>query len=93
MNITPMNNCIFVKPDEVVDKTAGGIVLSDFTKKRPCTGTIWAVGPKVDKDNFWVGRRILYGEFSGAKHIIEVDGLDHELFLMTEHDILAVEVG
>ena len=92
MKIIPMNDCIFVKPDEVIDKTPGGIILSDFTKKRPCTGMIVAIGPKVDKDNFWIGRRILHGEFCGAKHIIEVAGIDTELFLMTERDILAVEV-
>ena len=48
MNITPYRETIFVLPDKVVDKTDSGIILTDYTKKRPTSGTIIAVGEKVN---------------------------------------------
>ena len=88
MKITPMNNCIFVLPDMTVDKTESGIVLSDYTKKRPTSGTIVTVGPDVK--TFKKGDRIIYGQYAGAKEIINIAGKEKELFLMTENDILAL---
>jgi len=82
-----MHNFIFVLPDAVVDKTEGGIILSDFSKKRPSSGTVLAVGPEVK--SIKVGDRIIYGEFSGAKEIMEYRKKDTEIFLMSEFDVLA----
>jgi len=91
VNIKPMRNCIFVRPDQVVDQTDSGIVFSDFTKKRPTSGTILAIGTTVDKNEFYPGMRIIYGQFCGEKKLVNVDGTEEELFLMTEEDILAIE--
>lgn len=90
MRVKPVRNCIYVLPDKIVDKTESGIILSDYTKKRPTSGTIIATGPEV-KD-FKEGQRIIYGQFSGAKCIFKVSATKEvELFIMTEEDILAVE--
>ena len=83
MKLKPLGETIFVLPDKAVDKTEGGIILTDFSKKRPTSGTIIAIGSKV-KD-LKVGQRVLYGEFSGAKEIID----EKEIFIMQPSDILA----
>lgn len=88
MKITPMRNCIFVLPDTMAEKTQGGIVLSDYTKKRPTSGTIVAVGPEVK--TFEIGTRVVYGQYAGAREIIDIAGEEKELFLMTEDDILGL---
>ena len=88
MNIIPYGETIFVLPDKVVDKTDSGIILTDYSKKRPTSGTIIAIGSKV-KD-FKVGNRIIYGEFSGAKQTIIWNNKEEEIFIMTPTDILAL---
>lgn len=88
MNIIPLGNKIFVLPDEVVDKTSGGIILTDFSKKRPTSGTIIAVGSKQSERK--VGERVVYGEFSGDRRVVSYNGEDKEIFVMTEEDLLAL---
>lgn len=88
MNIIPLYDRLFVLPDEVVDKTESGIILTDFTKKRPTSGTIIAVGSKVKERK--IGERIIYGEFSGLRRKINYKGKDTEIFIMTEDDISAL---
>ena len=87
MEIKPKGACIFVLPDKIEEVSKGGIILSDYSKKRPTSGTIISVGDKAI--NFTPGQRIIYGEFSGNKQIINHKGEDTEIFLMTEEDILA----
>lgn len=92
MNIIPYGDTVFVLPDKVIDRTESGIILTDFSKKRPTSGTIIKIGSKV-KD-FKVGDRIIYGEFAGQKLIIEYGGKDTEIFVMyadiKKQDILAL---
>lgn len=85
MRVKPVRDRIFVLPDEVIDKTESGIILSDFTKKRPTSGTIIAVGNEVT--DFKPGDRVIYGEFCGHKEIMEYGGQDKEIFIMTPRDI------
>lgn len=103
MKILPLRDCIFVLPDEVIEKTSGGIILSDFTKKRPTSGTILAVGEEVNRlsckhcgavfetDELKVGDKVWYGEWAGEpnKKTIKIDGENKEIFLMTRGDIQA----
>ena len=84
MNIIPLYDLIFIKPDEVVEKTKGGIILSDFTKKRPTSGIIIAIGSKVQERK--VGERVSYGEFSGQRITINWKGADTEVFVVREKD-------
>lgn len=102
MNIIPLYNRIFVLPDKVVDRTESGIILTDYTKKRPTSGTVIAVGKGVSIEcpncqhlvfqptEIKVGMRILYGEFSGIRKIINYKGKEVEIFIMTEDDISAL---
>lgn len=53
MNIIPFGETIFVLPDKVVDKTDSGIILTDYSKKRPTSGTIIAIGEKIKKIKRW----------------------------------------
>jgi len=89
MDIKPMRDCIFVKPDSAETKSAGGLVIPDFSQKRPTTGTILAVGPLVKE--LKEGQRVVFGEFSGAREVMQWDKDEVELMIMTEEDILAVE--
>ena len=86
MNIQPMGNRLFVLPDKEVEKTDGGIILTDFTKKRPCSGVVVSIGPKVKE--LKVGDRVVYGEYPWEKQIIN----EKEMYLFTEDDIIAREV-
>ena len=88
IKITPYGNTIFVLPDKVVDTTKGGIILSDFSKKRPGSGTIIAIGDKIKE--FKKGDRVFYGEFSGTRQIIDYGNKDTEIFIMTPEDVLAI---
>lgn len=90
MKIIPHGETIFVLPDKVVDKTDSGILLTDFTKKRPTSGTILAIGDKIERVEFKIGQRVIYGEFSGHKQIISWNNEDTEIFIMTPNDILAL---
>ena len=101
MDIIPLGNKIFVLPDEVVDKTAGGIILTDFTKKRPTTGTIIAVGSEVNRlsckhcgaifevDELKVGDKVVYGVNSPNPIIVNINGEDKEVFQMVRGDFIA----
>lgn len=86
--LKPIRNTIFVLPDQAPETSKGGIILTDFSRKRPTTGTIIAVGDLVT--GFKPEQRVVYGEFSGDKRMIEHKGEDVEIFLMTPDDILAI---
>ena len=81
---TPKGLAIFVIPDQMIDRTESGIMLSDYSKKRPTSGTILAVGEKVS--DFKKGDRVIYGDFSGLK--VEID--NREIFIMHPEDIAAI---
>lgn len=90
MNLIPYGETLFVLPDKIVDRTDSGIILTDFTKKRPTSGTIIAIGSKIKDEGFKVGQRVIYGEFSGHKQIVSWGDKDTEIFIMTPADILAL---
>ena len=91
MNIRPLDDRVVVKPLDVEEKTAGGIVLPDTAKEKPQTGEIIAVGPgKRMKDGdraapaVRVGDHVIYGKYSGTE--IKVEG--EEIKILRESDIL-----
>ena len=88
MNIIPLYDRLFILPDEAPEETKGGIILTDYSKKRPTSGTIVAVGSKVKERK--VGERVIYGEFSGLRKNINWNGKEIEIFIMTEDDICAL---
>lgn len=81
--VVPRGSSIFVIPDELVQKSKGGIILTDWSAKRPTSGTIIALGPLVTEYN--KGDRVMYGDFSGLKVTID----DREVLIMQPADIVA----
>ena len=93
MNVRPLDDRILVKPLEVEEKTAGGIVLPDTAKEKPLEGVVKAVGNgkiledgKVRPLDVKPGDRILFGKYAGTE--IKIDGKQHQI--MREHEVLAV---
>ena len=84
MNIKLLRDNILVLPDKAVEKTDSGIVLPDYVKKRQNTGVVVTTGSKVKE--LKVGDRVLYGEYSGCREIVN----NQEMFLMKEPDIIAI---
>ena len=93
MKIKPLADRLVVKPQEVEETTASGIILPDTAKEKPQAGEILAVGPGKVSDSgnviamtLKVGDNGLYGKYSGTE--ITVSGDD--VLIMRESDILAV---
>ena len=93
MTIKPEGAKLLVKPDEVSEKTDGGIYLPDSTKDdekfSTVRGEVVAIGPAVDAifndGNLKLGDRITYAKFSGV--FIKEGGLEYRL--INDDDVLA----
>jgi len=79
MNLTPTQDCLFVRPD--MEKHA---ILELIRKKQTGTGVIVAKGPHATETD--VGQRILFGEFVGQELHFE----DEDYLVMREEHILGV---
>lgn len=93
INIQPLFDNVLIKPLEVEERTASGIVLPDTAKGKPQIGQVMAVGPGAtdDKGNkipmvVKVGKRVMYKKWGGNE--VKVDG--EEWLLVEQKDILAV---
>jgi chaperonin GroES len=82
--VIPKGASIFVIPDELVNKTASGLILTDWSAKRPTSGTVLALGPKAT--GFKKGDRVLFGEYAGLS--LKID--DRDIFIMQPEDIIAL---
>lgn len=73
----PRQDRVLVKPDDVEEITAGGIIIPNQSKMAevPSRGIVLAIGPEVD--DLKPGDRVLYGEYAGfnVKHM----GSDYRL--------------
>ena len=67
MNIRLLNERILVKQEARVEKTEGGIYLSEGNdKKRPTIGTIEAIGNgKIVSETFKLGEKVMFDQFGG----------------------------
>ena len=88
VNIKPLADRVLIKPADVEEKTAGGIIIPDTAKEKPQKGQVVAVGdgkkdePLIVK----VGDSVLYGKYAGTE--ITVDGNDY--LIMRESDVVAI---
>jgi len=93
MNIRPLFDNVLIKPLDVEEKTASGIVLPDTAKEKPQMGIVMSVGtgkknskgeniPIVVK----VGQKVMYKKWGGN----EVKINSEEWTLVSQEDILAV---
>lgn len=91
--IRPLADRIVVKPKEVEEKTAGGIVLPGSAEKdKPIEGTVLAVGNgkyhegQVLPLQVKVGDRVLFGKYSGTN--IKLD--NSEYLVLREEDVMGI---
>ena len=93
MKLKPLDDRVVIKPNQVEDVTAGGIVLPDSAKERPLMGKIIAVGEGKLLDN---GSRaklsvkkndvVLFGKYGGSD--VEIDSVEYKI--MRESEILGI---
>ena len=82
--IKPLDNRLLVQADAVKEKTDSGILVSSETQKKPNTGVVLEVGPKVE--TLKSGDYITYPDYAGT--IIYTDG--EEYLIMREAEVLAI---
>ena len=65
VNVKPLADRVLVKPAEVEQKTASGIIIPDTAKEKPMTGEVIAVGcgKKDEPMTVKVGDKILWQVF------------------------------
>lgn len=99
--INPTEYKVLVRPDEVKEKTKGGIILPEETRERDqfaaMTGTLVAVSPLAftyANDIEWApadrpkpGDKVLYAKYAGAK-VAGSDGNDYRI--INDKDVAAV---
>ncbi len=88
VNVKPLSDRVLIKPAEMEQKTASGIIIPDTAKEKPMRGEVIAVGPgkKDEPMTVKVGDQVLYGKYSGTE--IAIDGVDY--LIMRENDIYAI---
>lgn len=88
VNVRPLSDRVLIKPAEMEQKTASGIIIPDTAKEKPMRGEVIAVGPgkKDEPMSVKVGDQVLYGKYSGTE--IAIDGIDY--LIMRENDIYAI---
>lgn len=88
VNVRPLSDRVLIKPAEMEQKTASGIIIPDTAKEKPMRGKVIAVGPgkKDEPMSVKVGDQVLYGKYSGTE--IAIDGIDY--LIMRENDIYAI---
>ena len=88
VNVRPLSDRVLIKPAEMEQKTASGIIIPDTAKEKPMRGEVVAVGPgkKDEPMSVKVGDQVLYGKYSGTE--IAINGIDY--LIMRENDIYAI---
>ncbi|NLZ24739.1 co-chaperone GroES [Candidatus Dojkabacteria bacterium] len=94
MNIQPLGNRVLVKPQEIEEKTPGGLVIppSASDEKKPSFGTVIKLGKGKDKEgkvlkfDVKVGDLIYFKKYSPEE--IEVN--EEEVYILDAEDILAI---
>ena len=93
MKFRPLLDRVVIKRIEEDKKTAGGIIIPDTAKEKPCQGEIIAVGPggrdedgKLVTMSTKVGDRVLFAKWSGTD--VKIDGED--LLILRETEVLGI---
>ena len=93
MKFRPLHDRIVVTRIDAESKTAGGIIIPDTAKEKPCEGEVIAVGPggrddagKLIPIDLKKGDRVLFGKWSGTE--VKIDGVEY--LIMKESDIMGV---
>lgn len=89
--LIPLHENILVKRDPAEDKTKGGIILPESTKKRNKAneGTVVAVPEDmIISVCLKVGTKVVFGPFAGTE--IQIDESKAEYILLPYEDVLAI---
>ena len=94
LKVRPLGGKILVLPEELEEKTKGGLYIPDTAaKEKPQVGTVVAKGPgkkntegKVIAIDVEIGNKVYFKKYSPDE--IEVD--EKKYLIMDEDDILAV---
>mgnify|MGYP001072125341 CR=1 FL=1 len=94
INIQPLGSRVLVQPEEVQEKTPGGLVIppNASDEKRPSFGKVLKLGKGKDKEgkvlkfDVKLGDMIYFKKYSPEE--IEIEG--EELYIVDTDDILAV---
>jgi len=78
-----LHNRVLVKPAPFEEKTPGGIIIPDTSKKQHQRGTVVSAGPQ---STLSVGDTILFPEFHGAP--VDLNG--EKFLVMKDSDIFCV---
>jgi chaperonin GroES len=93
MKFRPLLDRVVIKRIEEDKKTAGGLIIPDTAKEKPCQGEIIAVGPggrddegKLVAMSTKVGDRVLFAKWSGTE--VKIEGED--LLILRESEVLGI---
>ena len=93
MAMKPLGDRILVKPIEMEEKTAGGLVVPDSAQEKPQKGEVIAVGRgkltdegEIEALEIKKGDKVLFGKYAGTE--INHKGVDY--VIMREDDVLAI---
>ena len=92
-NIQPLFDNVLVRPLQMNQTTASGIVLPDTVKEKPQFGEVMAIGPGATNEQgkavpmvVKVGQKVLYKKWGGNEVKVE----NEEWLIIEQKDIMAV---
>ena len=96
--ITPVEYKVLILPDEVEDKSAGGMYLPDSVRDRQQyamdRGKILAIGNGFFSDIPGpvpqIGDKVIYNKYAGSMITIQINGARKECRLCNDKDICAI---
>jgi chaperonin GroES len=90
--VVPLTDHIILKPVEVEEVTASGLVIPESAKEKPQHGEILSVGPGkmndagvLETSDLASGDRVLYQKYTGQE--VTVDNEDY--LIIRFHDVMA----
>lgn len=92
LRLTPINDRVLVKPDEVAAVSKGGIIIPDVGQEKPTLGTVMAAGPGEIKDGYLrpmsvkEGDRVVYGKYAAGE--LKIDG--ETIAVLRQEQILGI---
>ncbi|MDY7027325.1 MAG: co-chaperone GroES [Spirochaetota bacterium] len=85
MKIKPLGDRVLVKPEEVEEKTAGGIFIPQAAQEKTQSGVVVAVG-EDETITVKKGQKVMYDKY--ANTAVNMDNVDY--LLVHYSDILAI---
>ena len=75
------NDYVFIRADEKVQMTPGGIVLPEGSQEEFITGIIESIGPKVE--HLQIGQRVMVDKYMLSAN--------EQVYIVKEEDVIGVE--